>query len=163
MWKRQTDNVQEVTEKKALDKAAAYCSAAEHCISEVRGKLKSWSMGQHAEAVIDRLIQENFINEERFCQCFVKEKIRYNKWGRMKVVQALRQKDLPDPVIQEAVNSFDTDEYANILRHLISAKARMVTASDDYEKKQKLVRFALGRGFEMPLITKYLNVEEDFE
>lgn len=159
MWQRQNDKVQEITEQDALNKAAAYCSAAEHCISEVRKKLSDWGGNPHAEVVIARLLKEKFIDEDRYCRSFVNEKIRYNKWGRTKVAQALRQKEVSPDAIREALDAFDEDEYDEILRQLIRAKARTAKARSDYEKNAKLIRFALGRGFEMPLITKQLHAE----
>lgn len=163
MWQRQNDKMQEVTEKEALNKAAAYCSAAEHCISEVSGKLRTWGMNQHAEAVISRLIKEKFIDEERFCNSFVREKIRYNKWGKIKTAQALRVKDIDPSIIRNALDAFDDEEYTDILRQLLQAKAHTVKAPSEYEKNCKLIRFALSRGFEMPLVTKLLHAEDIME
>lgn len=154
--------MQEITEAEALNKAAAYCSAAEHCISEVRGKLRTWGMEQHADAIVARLTEEKFIDEKRYAHSFVKEKIRYNRWGRVKTAQALRQKEIPSALIREALEAFDEDEYEEILRQLIQSKARTIKACSEYEKNGKLIRFALSRGFEMPLITRHLHVEEDF-
>lgn len=152
-----------MTETEALNKAAAYCSMAEHCTSEVRDKLNAWGMEQHADPVIARLTKEGFINENRYAQSFAKEKIRFNHWGRTKVVQALRLKGIHSTVIREAIDAFDEDEYEEILRQVIQSKARTVKARSEYEKNGKLIRFALSRGFEMPLITRHLHVEEDFE
>lgn len=154
--------MQEITEAEALNKAAAYCSAAEHCTSEVRGKLKTWGMEPHAEAVIARLTEEGFIDENRYAQSFTKEKIRYNRWGRVKVAQALRLKEIPADIIRKAVGAFNEEEYEEILQQLLQSKARAVSARSEYEKHGKLIRFALSRGFEMPLITRHLHVEEDF-
>lgn len=154
--------MQEITEAEALNKAAAYCSAAEHCASEVRGKLKTWGMEPHAEAVIARLTEEGFINENRYAQSFTREKIRYNRWGRVKVAQALRLKEIPADIIRKTVGAFDEEEYEKILQQLLQSKARTVSARSEYEKHGKLIRFALSRGFEMPLITRHLHVEEDF-
>lgn len=152
--------MQEITEKEALNKAAAYCSAAEHCIAEVRTKLRDWGGERHADNVIARLLKENFIDESRYARSFVKEKIRYNKWGRTKVIQALRLKEVPSDIIREAADAFDEEEYNEILRQLIQSKARTIKAKTDYEKNVKLIRFALSRGFEMPLISKHLHAED---
>lgn len=155
--------MQEITEKEALNKAAAYCSAAEHCTADVRHKLSTWGMEQHAEAVIARLLQEGFIDERRYSRSFVCEKIRYNKWGRLKTGLALRQKGIDAATAGEALEAFDEDEYLHILQGLLQAKARSVRGASEYERNGKLIRFALSRGFEMPLITRCLHVSDDFE
>lgn len=119
-------------------------------------------MEPHAEMVIARLTEEGFINENRYAQSFTREKIRYNRWGRVKVAQALRLKEIPADIIRKAVGAFDEEEYKEILQQLLQSKARTVSARSEYEKHGKLIRFALSRGFEMPLITRHLHVEEDF-
>ena len=142
--------MKELTEKEALNKAAAYCSAAEHCLSEVASKLADW--GQSAEAVesiLARLVREGFIDEARYARSFVREKFGCNRWGRIKIRQALRQKGIPSSLASEAMSEIDEQEYLSVLRTLLEAKRRSVRANTDYETRAKLVRFAVGRGFEM--------------
>lgn len=154
--------MKELSEKEALYKAAAYCSASEHCCSEVAEKLKGWGMDVEAsKRIIAHLIQEKYIDERRYCRFFVNDKLRYNKWGRNKILQALRQKRIPQEVLASAFDNIEEQEYQGILKELLLRKRKSVKAKNDYELNGKLVRFALGRGFEMELIQRCINYQGD--
>lgn len=154
--------MKEITVGEAWNKASMFCAVAEHCISEVRSKLEKWGIAEEEiSEIVDRLIKERFIDEERYAVSFVKDKFRYNKWGRVKIAQALWQKQIPRPVIQEAMTAIGEKEYGEVLKDLLKAKSRGLKAGTTYERNAKLVRFALGRGFEMNVITCCLNIDED--
>ena len=93
----------EYTLEELLHKAASYCSISEHCTSEVEEKLLAWGVSaDDKQKIIDRLIVEDFINEKRYCTHFVKDKFRFNKWGKIKIAYALRQKGLRDELVSHA-------------------------------------------------------------
>lgn len=141
--------MKEYTLKEALYKAEAYCSTAEHCLSDVRQKLYQWGItSERAEEILSALVKERFIDEQRYSCAFVREKYRFNKWGRIKIVQELRLKSISSPDITTALNEIDEDEYMDILQHLLHAKQKTIKAHNDYERNGKLFRYALGRGFE---------------
>ncbi len=153
--------MKEITESEALAKAAAYCSVAEHCRFEVQAKLTQWGMDTEASArILNRLTDERYIDERRYCRFFVEDKVRHNKWGRVKIRQALWQKRMEESAIEEALGGIDEREYASILEKLIRSKRKSVKADSDYELNGKLIRFALGRGFEMKLICRLLSVDD---
>ena len=153
--------MKEITETEALGKAAAYCSVAEHCRSEVQTKLTQWGMDAEASArILKRLTDERFIDEQRYCRYFVADKLRGNRWGRTKIRQALWQKRIDEALCDEALQGIDEQEYASILEQLLRSKRRSVKAASDYERNGKLIRFALGRGFEMKLICQLLKVDD---
>lgn len=102
-----------------------------------------------------------FIDETRFSRCFVRDKFRYNQWGRIKIMQALRLKNIPDTYCREALAEIEEEEYLCVLRKLLQSKSRSVKAVSDYERNGKLIRFGLSRGFEMNAITRCLHVEEE--
>ena len=80
----------EITETEALNRVAAYCSTAEHCRAEIAEKLQRWGIAYDAiDRIINRLEQEKYIDEERFCRAFINDKYRFAKWGKMKIGQAL--------------------------------------------------------------------------
>ena len=80
----------------ALNKAAAYCTLCERCISEVSAKLTAWGVPpDEQEEIIARLIDENFIDKTRYCRAFVNDKVKFNRWGRIMIIAALREKHLP--------------------------------------------------------------------
>ena len=112
---------------------------------------------------IDRLIKERYVDDERYARAFVKDKIRYNKWGRRKVQQALWQKHIDAEIQQRVLDEIDEKEYLDILRPLLKQKRKNIRAASDYELNQKLARFALSRGFTFDLIRQCLDVDDESE
>lgn len=108
-------------------------------------------------------MKERYVDDERYARAFVKDKVRYNKWGRRKVEQALWQKHIGDSVRQQVLDEVDDDEYISILRPLLQQKRRSTKAASDYELNQKLIRFAVSRGFTMDIIKQCINVGDDAE
>ncbi len=151
-----------LTDIEAWNRASAYCSVAEHCRSEVADKLQKWGISKSvASGILDRLEKENYINEERFCRAFVNDKYRFSKWGKIKISQALQQKNIPDAIYRPSFDMIDQDEYLNLLRNLLSTKMKNIRAESEYEKNGKLIRFALSRGFEMKDIRLCLRLFDE--
>lgn len=152
----------ETTEQEAYLQLAALCAQAEHCQQEMRDKMKRWEMAPEVqERVIARLIKERYIDDERYARAFVKDKIRYNKWGRRKVQQGLWMKHIDDDIQQRVLSEVDDTEYLAVLKPLLKQKAKSIKAENDYELTQKLVRFALGRGFTYDNIRQCLDVDDE--
>ena len=152
----------ETTEQEAYLQLAAICAQAEHCQQEMRDKMKRWEMAPEVqELVIARLIKERYIDDERYARAFVKDKIRYNKWGRRKVQQGLWMKHIDDDIQQRVLSEVDDAEYLAVLKPLLKQKAKSIKAENDYELTQKLVRFALGRGFTYDIIRQCLDVDDE--
>jgi regulatory protein len=119
-------------------------------------------MDEAAQArVMERLVKERYVDDERYARAFVKDKVRYNKWGRRKVEQALWQKHISEDIRQRVLNELDDEEYLAVLRPLLKQKRRSIKAQSDYEMNQKLMRFALGRGFTFDLIRQCVDVDEE--
>lgn len=108
-------------------------------------------------AIIAHLEKERYLDAVRFCRFFVRDKYRFNQWGRMKIVQALRMKQLDAAQIQEGLEEIDEGEYLRMLERLLKQKARSVKAASGYERNAKLIRFAAGRGFTMDEIMKVVK------
>ena len=154
----------EMTAQEAYLQLAALCAQAEHCEQEMRDKMKRWEIDESVQnQVIGRLTKERYIDSERYARAFVKDKIRYNKWGRRKVQQALWLKRIDEEIQQRVLDEIDETEYLNVLRPLLKQKRKSIKAQSDYELNQKLVRFALGRGFTFDIIRQCLDVDEDME
>lgn len=152
------------TEQEAYLSLAALCAQAEHCQWEMLEKMRRWELSDEAQArVMERLMKERYVDDERYARAFVKDKVRYNKWGRRKVEQALWQKHIGDSVRLQVLDEVDDDEYISILRPLLQQKRRSTKAASDYELNQKLIRFAVNRGFTMDIIKQCINVEDDAE
>ena len=154
----------EITEQEAYLQLAALCAQAEHCEQEMRDKMKRWEIDKAVQdRVLQRLIKERYIDNERYARAFVKDKIRYNKWGRRKVQQALWMKRIDNDIQQRVLDEIDDKEYLDVLRPLLKQKRKSTKAANDYELNQKLVRFALGRGFTFDIIRQCLEVDEEMD
>ena len=146
----------------ALNKAAAYCTLCERCISEVSAKLTTWGVPYAVqEEIITRLTNEKFIDEARYCRAFVNDKVRFNRWGRLKITAALREKRLPQEYIKEAMENIDEDAYQQSLQETIDIKRRELKGKDDFATQQKIIRHAASRGYEPSLIIKAINYSGD--
>ena len=151
----------DMTEQEAYLQLAALCAQAEHCQQEMRDKMRRWELDETVQnRIVARLVKERYIDDERYARAFVKDKIRYNKWGRRKVQQALWQKHIDTDIQQRVLDEIDEKEYLDILRPLLKQKRKSIKAESDYELNQKLVRFALGRGFGFDIIRQCLNVDD---
>ena len=150
----------------ALNKAAAYCTLCERCISEVSTKLTAWGVQYgEQEKIIARLTNEKFIDEARYCNAFVNDKVKFNRWGRIKIAAALREKHLPQEHIKEAMENIDEEAYMQSLKEVIEIKRREFKGKDDFATQQKIIRHAASRGYEPALIIstiKYKGDEMDF-
>jgi len=134
----------------ALATAAGYCSMSEHCISEVVEKTRRYELTVEEQATLIRhLMGEGYLNENRYVKAFVKDRFRYNKWGRIKIRYMLRQKGLSSSLIEEGLSEIQEEEYMEMLTDLLRQKKRSTKANSSYELRGKLLRFAAGRGFEL--------------
>lgn len=158
----------EKTEEEAFLQLAALCANAEHCQYEMLEKMKRWELSDEAQArVMARLIEERYVDDRRYARAFVKDKIRYNKWGHRKVQQGLWMKRIDKEIQDEVLDDIDEKEYLDVLKPLLKQKRKSIKANSDYELNQKLVRFAYGRGFTFDIIRQCLDVsdidEDEFE
>ena len=153
-----------MTEQEVYLRLTVLCAQAEHCQQEMRDKMKRWNVDETAQdRIIQRLINERYIDEERYARAFVKDKIRYSKWGRRKVQQALWMKHIDKEIQQRILDEIDDTEYLNVLRPMLRQKRKSIKAQSEYELNQKLARFALGRGFTFDLIRQCLEVDDNMD
>lgn len=153
-----------ITETEALSKVAAFCSTAEHCRAEISEKLQRWGIPYDAiDRILQRLEDEKYIDEDRYCRAFVNDKFRFAKWGKMKIAQALQLKKISYNTCRQYLNEIDDEEYLSILNGLITAKRKSVHAENEFELNGKLMRFALSRGFEMKDIRLCIQVSDENE
>ena len=136
-----------------------YCAYQERTQQEVRDKLYSYGLYADAvEEVLTDLIADDFINEERYAQSFVRGKFRQNKWGRIKIRQALQQKTISTYCIWRGMQEIEDTDYQETLRGLMQKKWDTLSEDDTYSRKNKTVRYVLGKGYEADLAWK--TVEE---
>lgn len=158
----------EMTEQEAFLQLASLCANAEHCQHEMLEKMRKWELTEAVQTrVMARLVKERYVDDERYARAFVKDKIRYNKWGRRKVQQALWLKRIDDAIQQTVLDEISDEEYLKVLKPLLKQKSKSIKAESDYERNQKLVRFALSRGFTFDIIRQCLDTsdidEDEFE
>lgn len=152
-----------LSENEALLRLTALCAGSEQCEWNIRQKMQRWGLPNDVQdRIVDRLYDERYIDEERFANAYARDKMRYNHWGRQKIEQMLRLLRLSNTAIRQALEALPEDEYQQILHNIIAAKARSIKAESDYERNGKLIRFALGRGFEMQAIREALPDSSDW-
>ncbi|MBO7136983.1 MAG: RecX family transcriptional regulator [Bacteroidaceae bacterium] len=143
----------ELTKEQALGKAARLCSGSEHCSSQIREKLLSWGMSdEDAEDIIGYLIKEKYIDDTRFSRAYCHDKFCYSHWGRVKIRQMLRHLHLTDAQIAEGMETIPEEAYLQTIADAVRQKNRTLHDTDTYQRKVKLVRHLLSRGFEMELV-----------
>lgn len=141
-----------------LHKAASYTSISEHCVHEVEEKLTAWNVAEQDKIkIVNCLLEDGFINEKRFCIAYVKDKFRFNKWGKIKIGYALKQKGISNGLINEALSTIDDGEYEEMLATILKSKLTTLKYEFEYEKQGKLFNFAQGRGFESAVINRVLR------
>ena len=152
-----------MTEERALQKLAALCSQSEHCTSEMKEKMTRWGIEDDAQQrVMEYLVANRYVDDRRYARSFVNDKLKYNKWGPRKIEQALWMKHIDDSILQEALDDVDNAEYICVLRPLLQSKRKTTKAESDYEMNQKLLRFAIGRGFTFEQVKEVIDdVEEE--
>ena len=148
----------ECTVEEARLKAEAYCAMSEHCTDDVCRKLEQWGAPlAEFDSILEHLKKEKYVDDRRYAIAFVRDKYRFNQWGRIKIAQSLRLKQIGSEEIKLAMEEVDETEYLDILTSVIRRKLPAVKAVNDYERRGKLVRFAVGRGYEVEKILQCLN------
>ncbi|TXB63158.1 regulatory protein RecX [Phaeodactylibacter luteus] len=140
------------SKEEALAKLQHFCAYQDRCHQEVRQKLMD--MGVYPdwrEEIITELIQDNFLNEERFAQSFARGKFRMKQWGRQRIARELKQRQISDYCIKKGMAEISEPDYQQALRELLEKKDRQLQESDPWARKAKLVRYALSKGFESQL------------
>lgn len=153
-----------LTEQEALRKLAALCAKGEHCTGEMLTKMERWGLDEGQQAsVMAKLVEGKYVDDERFCRLFIHDKMKFDKWGRRKIEQALWQKRIDPALIKATLDDIDDAEYIAILHPLLQAKQKSIKAQSDYERNMKLIRYALGRGFTFDIIRQCIDNADDYE
>lgn len=151
-----------MTPEEILYKLAAKCSVSEQCLSDIESKLAKYDLSEEERThILRHLVEEKYVDDGRYAEAYVKDKYRFNKWGRIKIAQGLRMKGIDNETIKAAMGAIDEEEYMDILRSLIKAKRKSTKGKSNYEITGKLIRFATGRGFEFEAIRKCIDVDDD--
>ena len=147
-----------LTPDQVLDKVAKYCAYQERCVKDVRDKLKTFDIPQaEKDKIFDYLLDNRFVNDERFAKSFVRGKINQSGWGFNKIRFHLVQKGIAKEIIDEALEQTDEEVYRQRLIDILRVKAKSVKAETEFEKKRKLAAFAMQKGFESSLVWEVLK------
>jgi regulatory protein len=144
--------------KTALKKAMALCASREYCSDDIRNKLDSWGIGTaDSDNIITVLVRENFVNDKRYAEAFVKDKYHHNKWGKAKIAFQLRAKRIAPDLINSALAALDDDQYRQMIRDTLASHRKLIKAKNKYDLKGKLMRYGLSKGFESHILYDILN------
>ena len=144
--------------QEALSYTMDLCSRQEKCSREIREKLKKFKLPEaHVEKVLQTLKKEGFIDESRYAGMFVRDKLRFNRWGKIKIRFMLSSKQIPEEIIRDAIDGIDDHNYLEILKEELIKKRRQIKDNDPFKVRNKLARFAQQRGFESGLIYQVLD------
>lgn len=147
-----------ILESQALKKLADLCAKGEHCSGEMLEKMRKWGLSEDAQArIMEKLTAMKYVDDARYTEFFVHDKIRYNRWGRRKIEQALWQKRVDSSISTPVLDAVEDEEYLEVLRPLLASKYPTIKAESDYERSMKLIKFAMGRGFTIDLIRKCID------
>jgi regulatory protein len=152
-----------ISPEKALQKLKHFCGYQERSHGEVKQKLYSLGLsGKEAEELISRLIEEEYLNEERFAIAYASGKSRNNGWGRIKIKHALEQKRVSNYCILKALRSMDESEYLAGFKRIADKKwFALQSEKNIFVKKNKWLQFLLQRGFEQSIIKKWSDPEQE--
>jgi regulatory protein len=147
-----------MTKEEALGKAMKLCSVKEYAPYEIEQKLQSWGLEDDLiPEVLKILVEDKFLDEFRMARYFANDKLRFNKWGRVKIRFMLQQKKVSREAVTEALEQIKDDEYLKILQEELAKKRKTIKDADHYHIQAKLFQFASGRGFEGDLIYKLIG------
>lgn len=144
--------------KEATRKIQSYCMKQERCQSEVEDKLKQWGvMDISIPKIMPKLILEKFIDEERFCKSFCRGKFKIKKWGKVKILNELKKRNISDHYITKGMQQINDLEYHNTLLLLFEKKNMSIKNENGFIKKGKIAKYLQQKGFEINLIWKLIN------
>jgi regulatory protein len=148
-----------VSRQEALQKLQHYCAYQERCHQEVRTKLIALGIyGDDLEDIIVALIEENFLNEERFARAYAGGKFRVKKWGKVRIEQELKLRNISPYCIKAAFTEIEVDDYEKTLRYVLEKRLESIDNTlPDFAKRHNLTQYAFQRGFEIDLVQKLLE------
>lgn len=148
--------------KKALNIVAGQCSKKEYCSFDILKKLQRWELEEKdIAAVMEFLVKNHFLDDTRFAEAYARDKHRFNRWGKLKIMQMLRQKRVPERIIERALSSLPNEESDATCLALLKQKNRGLKEEDPYKRKAKLFRFALSRGFDYETVSRCIDQLQD--
>lgn len=148
-----------ISPEAALVRLQTLCAASEQCSSELRNKLHRWGLpASTAEKILQSLVNDKFVDDERFARAFVRHSYRFSRWGRAKIAAALSHKQIQRNLISTALQEeIDEDEYTSIASSLIHSRAAIYEQPLSFDDRRRLFRFMFSRGFETALVSRLIK------
>jgi regulatory protein len=147
--------------ERALKKIKHYCAYQERSHAEAKEKLYSFGLYKNeVEKLLSQLIEENYLNEERYAIAFAGGKFRIKHWGRAKIKYELKQNQVSTYCINTALKLIDENDYKKTLSHLFDNKMNELRSEKNiFVKKQKVTAYLTRKGFEAELVSKLFDHE----
>ena len=137
---------------------AGQCSKKEYCSADELAKLRRWELPEKDIAeIMAFLVKNRFLDDTRFAEAYARDKFRFNRWGKLKIAQMLRRKQVADSVIGQALAALPEEDTDATCMELLRQKNKSIKDEDPYKRKAKLIRFALSRGFEYETVNRCLS------
>ena len=156
MQNNKTYNIQEATQK-----IQHYCAIQDRCQWEVERKLQEYGLDDYVvDSLLVDLILEKYINEQRFSESFCRGKFRIKKWGRIKIKNELKKKNISENCIQIGLKQIESSEYSIVLENLYIKKKDTLKDKNQFTRKGKIVKYLLQKGFESNLIWELINKDK---
>ena len=146
--------------KKALNKCMYTCSKREYCVIDIKKKLIKWEVSESDQIkIINNLIKEKYIDENRYVLAFVNDKFAFNHWGKIKIKYHLKQKRIDKEIINKYIDKINHSDYEQTILEEIKKKKKTVTGKNEFEKNQKVARFVISKGFEPQKVFDFLQID----
>lgn len=151
-----------ISPENARIKLEALCARSEQCTFDLYQKLQRWGFdADKSKEILSKLQKTGFVNDQRFARAFVNDKIRFDKWGQQKIFLALRRKNIDSGLVRELLKEVDGDRIDENLSYLLEKKRKTIKDVEPRKVREKLMRFAIGRGYTYDAILRSLNSSED--
>lgn len=142
-----------------LDKLQRYCAYQERCIYDVQKKLSSYDLSsKDRDWIIDMLIADKFIDEERYTHIYVKSKIN-SYWGINRIIYELSYKKIPQEIIHNAISGVDMDDYRERFEKVAREKIESLKDIDSFKQKSRVYNYLVSKGYESSMIMDFLSVK----
>ncbi len=144
--------------KNLIEQLKSYCAIQERCSNDIVTKMKSWRItNKNQNKILGILIQEDFINDKRYSKSFCRGKFRIKKWGKIKIVNELKRKNINPTTIISSLNEISDMDYSKELDTQFNKKKQSITTLNYYEKKKKIANYLIGKGYESNLVWEKLR------
>lgn len=158
MIKARPKLTKQLTAEQAVVRLETVCARAEHCSREARDKLWQWGFSTtEADKIVAGLEKCGFIDDNRYAAAYINDKVKFARWGRLKIRAMLASKHIEARIIDKAMEQIHDNEYLDNLTDLISRKATTLTVTDPYDRRARLMRFAMTRGYEPDIASSVID------